>query len=364
MITPETTWDVLVVGAGAAGVGVGAALKEAGVTRFALLERHEVGASFRRWPAEMRFITPSFASNAFGLPDLNAVTWDTSPAFSLGSEHPTGAAYADYLQMVARHYELPVESGVEAHRVQPLPDNAGFRVETNRGPLHSRFVIWAAGEFQYPHQAAFAGAEHCLHTSQIPRWDTVRGDEIVIIGGYESGIDAAVNLVRPGRAVRVLDALAPWQSDDPDPSFALSPYTMERLLRVETGLELIEAEVARVERVGEGYSVCATPLLATGFVGSLTLVEALFDWHEEGGFALLTGDDESTRTPGLFLVGPAVRHGNAIFCFIYKFRQRFALVARAIAERLGLETADFVARARARTMYLDDLSCCELECAC
>jgi cation diffusion facilitator CzcD-associated flavoprotein CzcO len=48
--------DVAIVGGGAAGVGVGAALKRVGVRSLAILERHRVGASFRNWPAEMNFM--------------------------------------------------------------------------------------------------------------------------------------------------------------------------------------------------------------------------------------------------------------------------------------------------------------------
>ena len=57
------------------------------------------------------------------------------------------------------------------------------------------------------------------------------------------------------------------------------------------------------------------------------------------GAPLLNKLDESTTTPGLFLVGPAVRHGDLSFCFVYKFRQRFGIVADAIAKGLGRETA-------------------------
>ncbi|MCL4860149.1 MAG: NAD(P)-binding domain-containing protein, partial [Caldilineaceae bacterium] len=76
-------YDVVIVGAGAAGVGMGVVLQNLGITNFTLLDRYEVGASFLRWPAEMRFISPSFTSNGFGLLDLNAVTLNTSPAHTL-----------------------------------------------------------------------------------------------------------------------------------------------------------------------------------------------------------------------------------------------------------------------------------------
>ena len=46
---------------------------------------------------------------------------------------------------------------------------------------------------------------------------------------------------------------------------------------------------------------------------------------------LLNDVDESTKTPGLFLVGPAVRHQHMSLCFVYKFRQRFGVVADEIA---------------------------------
>lgn len=39
-----------------------------------------VGSTFDQWPAEMRFITPSFNQQAFGMMDLNSVAFDTSPA--------------------------------------------------------------------------------------------------------------------------------------------------------------------------------------------------------------------------------------------------------------------------------------------
>ncbi|MEM6315574.1 MAG: NAD(P)-binding domain-containing protein, partial [Planctomycetota bacterium] len=104
------------------------------------------------------------------------------------------------------------------------------------------------------------------------------------------------------------------------------------------------------------------PLFAGGFEGSLKLVADLFEQREDG-FPLLSENDESTRTPGLFLSGPAVRHENHVFCFIYKFRQRFAVVAKAIATNLGLP-AEALEQYRNWGMYLDDLSCCGEECVC
>jgi cation diffusion facilitator CzcD-associated flavoprotein CzcO len=185
------SYDCVIVGGGAAGIGIGCALRELNVKRFCILERGEIGASFLLWPNEMRMITPSFTSNAYGMLDLNAVALKTSPAYTLGTEHPSGEDYADYLQAVAEYKKLPVRTGVDVTGVRQLP-GGGFELETSKGMMRSKYVIWAAGEFQYPRLNGFPGAEYGIHNSLIRQWSEVEGEEIVVIGGYESVSSALI----------------------------------------------------------------------------------------------------------------------------------------------------------------------------
>ena len=110
------------------------------------------------------------------------------------------------------------------------------------------------------------------------------------------------------------------------------------------------------------------PMLCTGFEGSVSLGVAkdLFAFGRVDGCAagapILTATDESTTTPGLFLVGSLVRHGDLSFCFVYKFRQRFGIVADTIARGLGLDTRDAEDSCRERGMYLDDFASCKDTC--
>ena len=323
----------------------------------------------------MRFITPSFNSNQFGVLDLNAVCLFTSPAFTVGVEHPTGREYARYLRRVAKNFELPVATGVDVLSVATRPRRKGFRVKTSRGDVRARFVVWAAGEMQYPRTNSFDGAELCLHNSNVRSWDDLGGDERCIIGGSESGVDAAVALAAAGRRVVVFDREKPWKRTGPDPSQLLSPYTKARLnSAIDSGRVTLRGgcTVVDVRRKDNGYRLaleggevvdCAErPILASGFVGSASRVRSLFDWRDDS-LPLLTEDDESTVTKGLFLVGPQVRQEDVIFCFIYKFRQRFAVVANQIARRLRVSTEP-LEEYRRYGMYLDDLSCCDDDCAC
>ena len=448
-MTLPRTLDVAIVGAGPAGIGTAVALEGLDL-EYAVLERDRIGSSFRQWPDEMRLLTPSFPANAFGARDLNAVTPDTSPALALDCEHPTGDQYADYLEAVAAVHELAVYGDVAVERVAPGDpeadsdgsnvETAGFTLETSEGPIEVEYVVWAAGQYRYPSDGALSGADHAVHVSAVDSWaayadrwsvderERDRGehvasdaadeteapriaadgadavgpvtDDVVIVGGAESGVDAALGLADAGRSVTVLDCDGPWQYRSPDPSEVLSPRTSERLERALAEgrpIDLVtDARVADIERVpagsaddddstdasgddaadddagdddylvrtadGDHFRSRAPPLLATGFEGSLAVVDDLFAF--DGDAPALTDRDESTETPGLFLVGPQVAHDGQQFCFIYKFRQRFAVVAETIARRLGVDT-DPLEGYRDEGMFLEDLECCEPEyCDC
>jgi len=401
--------DVAIVGAGAAGIGMALALAKVPGLRTGVLEAGRVGETFRRWPAQTRLITPSFHSTPFGLADLNAVNEASSPALHAGVEHLSGAQYADYLAFLTQAHALPVVENCRVENVKPVAANtteetpAGFILTTGQsanlvlqdevkrgsvhlepeapltgggeapsvrseffttrhGQLHARFLIWACGEYQFPDLTPFPGAGYCPHYAQVATWADFRGSHYTVIGGFESGADAAVQLTRLGRKVRLLVRKTSW---DPkgvyDPSLALSPYTRGRLYdAVDTGrLEIVfGVDVMAVTKNpnppnakkrwrihaadGRFWDDVHPPILGTGFVkgGGARQIASLWDWDDDGRL-LLSDLDESTRAPGLFLVGPQVRQGTPdaprIYCFIYKFRQRFAFIAERIAERLELD---------------------------
>lgn len=368
-----------VIGAGPAGIGVSLALRAMGLRHLAVLDQGRIGESFRRWPQGMRFITPSFTGNQYGSLDLNSVHPSTSPAYLLKTEHPTGKEYAAYLEAVAAWGRLPVLTG---YGLKSMEHKDGiFYLDTGKGVLKARNVVWAAGEFHWPRLPEIPGAELGRHNSLVKDWTALPGKRAVVIGGYESGIDAAYHLARSGKKVSVLDAAAPWTLDDSDPSVNLSPYSLDRLRVAQAGrqLHLIKAAATVIRQRGKGFEVLAggkaypsdtPPILATGFRSSLQLVQDRFDW-KRGMAQVALADDQSTRTPGLYLAGPSLRHRlgskTLIFCFIYKYRGRFPVVAASIGKRLGLP-AKAIARMndfyREHKMYLADLSCCGDDCAC
>ena len=372
LIDLSKEFDVIVVGAGAAGIGVGITLENVGVENFLIVDRDTVGSSFTSWPDETRFITPSFPSNSIGMLDLNSIAIGISPAFSMKVEHPNGKEFADHLLDIAKYFDLPILQNTNVKNISKKKNI--FTLECDEGNLLANNLIWAAGEFQYPRLDGFVGSELCRHTSTVPNYGALDGDEIIIIGGYESGIDAAYHLAKSGKKVVLFDKDNPWNEDSSDPSVSLSTFSYERMRdrAFNENVELFpQTPIISVTRSGKTYNVKTVegqifksqtqPLLASGFQGSHKFVSHLFDKREDG-FPLLSKCDESTVTPGMFLCGPSVRHDHHDFCFIYKYRQRFAIVAQAIASSLDIPTEKFIETYKGWGMYLDDLSCCGQEC--
>ena len=132
-------YDVIIVGAGAAGIGVAISVLHSGVEDFLLVDRKTVGASFAAWPTETRFITPSFPSNSIGMLDLNSVAIGVSPAFNMRIEHPTGQEFADHLQSLSEYFELPVRENTNIRSIHK--SDGLFNLETDETTLLAENVI-------------------------------------------------------------------------------------------------------------------------------------------------------------------------------------------------------------------------------
>lgn len=365
---------ITIIGGGPAGIGMGVLLKQSGITDFVILERDRVGSTLFQWPIETKLITPSFTAHGFGHLDLNAIVPDTSPAYTFGKEHLSGEEYGDYIDLIAGHFDLPVEENTNVYGVEKKGEEYWVQTSEDGDGFFSTTIIVACGEFQFPKRPF----SHGIHYGDVVSWAELEGPR-VIIGGGESAADAAYHLAAEGRSVDVYYFANTWFDTEVDPSRTLSPFTRERLSIPVISKMIVEhpqKQAVSIEKNdetnwyrikfedGECIETEYEPIVCTGFSNGAKQFEHLFEWNEEG-LPLLTDKDESTVASSVFLIGPSVRQANTIFCFIYKFRQRFAIVAEEIFKRYELEhNADIFELYKSSSMYLDDLSCCEKDCAC
>ncbi|WP_409331958.1 flavin-containing monooxygenase [Trujillonella humicola] len=201
MDLPDDPVDVLVVGAGQAGLGTAHALARAGVRDVLVLDAAEVGSSWlRRWDSLRLFTDRRFSR----LPGLR---------FPRGAHRfPSRLEMAAYLHDYAGALDVPVRTGTPVER---LTREGGLLVAaTPAGPVRARQVVVANGPFRRPRvPAQAAGLDPAvlqLHSAGYRRPADVPPGPVLVVGGGNSAAQLAVELARSGREVTVAAPREPW----------------------------------------------------------------------------------------------------------------------------------------------------------
>jgi len=177
--------DVIVVGAGQAGLALGYHLARSSL-RFLLVDgATEIGNSWRaRWDS-LRLFTPAEYAALPGLP------FPAAPGAYPGKDQ-----VADYLQAYAAEFGLPVMLGTRVERVRRT--GSLFRVDTSQGVLWARQLVVATGPFQRPHIPALgrdlASSVVQLHSATYRKPADLPDGRVLVVGGGNSGLQIALEL--------------------------------------------------------------------------------------------------------------------------------------------------------------------------
>jgi len=188
--------DVLIVGAGQAGLGTGYWLSRRSAASFVIVDAaSQPGQSWcDRWDS-LRLFTPRRFS---ALPGLR---------FPKGEgPYPTKTEMQAYLAAYAQHFDLPVQLDTHIEAVEPA-EGGGFLARTSRGTIAARHVVVATGPFARPARPAAADdldAEvHQLHSSDYKRPADIAPGDVLVVGGGNSAAQLAVELAASHRVTVV-----------------------------------------------------------------------------------------------------------------------------------------------------------------
>jgi putative flavoprotein involved in K+ transport len=185
--------EVLVVGAGQAGVAMSEHLGRSDVPHL-VLERARIA---ERWRSER---WDSLVANGPAWHDrFPGLEFSGDPDAFAGKEE-----VADYFVAYARKIAAPIRCGVEVKSVTRLHGRPGFRVETSEGVIEARFVVAATGPFQRPVVPAIVpetSAISQIHSTGYRNPDALPEGAVLIVGAGSSGVQIAEELLRAGRRV-------------------------------------------------------------------------------------------------------------------------------------------------------------------
>ena len=192
-MAPEQ-FEVVVVGAGQAGVAMSEHLTIAGISHV-VLERDRIAERWRseRWDSLV----------------ANGPAWhDRFPNLEFEGYDPDAfvpkEAVADYFVAYAEKFNAPIRTGVDVKSVTRLPIDSGFSVETSAGEIQAKYVVAATGPFQKPAIPPVVPDTtdiHQLHSSDYHNPAQLPEGGVLVVGAGSSGVQIADDLRKAGRDV-------------------------------------------------------------------------------------------------------------------------------------------------------------------
>jgi putative flavoprotein involved in K+ transport len=184
------TREVVIVGAGSAGLATAALLRHAGIEALLLETGAEPGAAWRDRYDRLHLHTPRLLS---GLPGLR-----------IPRRYGRWVSRDDLLTYFRAYAEeLDVRTNVRVERIER--DGDMWRLVTDRGPLQAQAVIVATGYNGTPFVPDWPGREgftgELIHSSEYRNPAQFRGRDVLVVGAGNSGAEIATD-VGEGGAVR------------------------------------------------------------------------------------------------------------------------------------------------------------------
>ena len=187
-MTSET--DIIIVGAGPAGLAVAAVLREAGIPLLILERGQRVGESWHHHYERLHLHTPKRHS---------ALPYRPFPRDY--PTYPSRLQVTQYLDEYARAFELKPEFG---RRVQHCVrgDDGVWQLSTERGLYRARHVVIASGWLgepiipRWPGLDTFPGS--IIHSRDYVNGEPFRGQRVLVVGFGNSGAEIALDLLEHG----------------------------------------------------------------------------------------------------------------------------------------------------------------------
>jgi len=186
--------EVVVVGAGQAGVAMSEHLTNARISHV-VLERDRIAERWRteRWDSLV----------------ANGPAWhDRFPNLDFEGFDPDAfvpkEAVAEYFEAYAKKFKAPIRTGVEVKSVTRLSTDSGFKVETSDGEILAKYVVAATGPFQkpaIPPVVPESATIHQLHSSDYHNPAQLPEGGVIVVGAGSSGVQIAADLRNSGRDV-------------------------------------------------------------------------------------------------------------------------------------------------------------------
>ncbi|HUR80827.1 MAG TPA: NAD(P)-binding domain-containing protein [Thermoanaerobaculia bacterium] len=306
---------VAIIGAGPIGLELAVAFKRANID-YIHFDAAQIGATMQWYPLEMVFHSSAerlaIAGVPIQVPDQQKIKREEFLAYLRAIVLQFGLEVRTYERVVevssrAQSRDLPRRRGRRS--LDFARDDTPFTLHTDKGTYEASEIVLAIGAMHAPKLLNIPGEElpHVTHYFRDPH--TYFNTELLIVGGRNSAVEAAVRCQRAGARVTIA-----YRQDDFDPKSVKFWLLPEIRAMIRDGLVRFLPRTWPVEIRADDVVLNTGETLKTDFVLALTGYRQDTSLFERIGVDLQGADRKprlneqtmETNVPGVFVAGTAI----------------------------------------------------------
>lgn len=319
--------DVIIIGGGPCGLSAAIELQDIGLDVL-VIEKGNIVNSIYNYPTHQTFFSSSLKLSIGNIPFITAI------------DKPKRNDALVYYREVVNIENINVNAFELVTSVSKT--ETGFHIETDKSQYSATNVVVATGYYDNPNSLGIKGEELPKVFHYFKEAHPFFRKNVVVIGGKNSAVDAALELERAGAYVTVVyrgsaysASVKPWILPGFDSLVKNDALTMHFNSSV---VEIGEASVT-IEKDGEAFEIPNEFVFAMiGYHPDHTLLKKMgIEIVKESGSPFFNAETMETNIEGLYIAGVIAGGNNVNDIFIENGRFHGGLIANSIEQSLKKE---------------------------
>ncbi|MGR3764860.1 YpdA family putative bacillithiol disulfide reductase [Rossellomorea sp. NS-SX7] len=315
--------ECIIVGGGPCGLSAAIHLKKQGIDPL-IIEKGNIVNAIYNYPTHQTFFSSSEKLEIGDVP------------FVIEEHKPRRNQALVYYREVAKRKDVRINRFEKVNKVEKKEDS--FIISTSKETYRAEHVIIATGYYDNPNFMGIPGEdkEKVFHyfKEAHPFFDT----DVIVIGGKNSAVDAALELNKAGARVTVLyrgseysKSVKPWIL----PNFDALVRNGEIKMEFNAHLEEIKDDAVLYAVEGEMKEIKNDFVFAmTGYHPDHSFLTKMgISIDKESGRPAFDPDTMETNVEGVYVAGVIAAGNNANEIFIENGRHHGGLIAKSIKEK-------------------------------
>lgn len=316
--------DALIVGGGPCGLAAAIALQEQGLQPV-VIEKGNIVNAIYNYPTHQTFFS---TSEKLAIGDVPFIIEERKPKRN---------------QALVYYREVVKRKQLQIHRFETVlhvkKEGALFHVETTKERYQTPYVIIATGYYDNPNYMEIPGEDLAKVHHYFKEAHECFDQDVLVIGGKNSAIDAALELNKAGARVTVAyrgstysPSIKPWVL----PEFEGVVRSGEVNMLFDTNVEAITAHAVTLNIAGEERVIPNDIVFAmTGYHPDHAFIKEMgVEIDDATGRPTFNLDTMETNVSNLFIAGVIAAGNNANEIFIENGRFHGQCIAQAIAQKI------------------------------